>query len=114
MTTLPITHQRHRLGGSLLHVCAQSLSCLFVTLWTVAHRAPLHGILWAGILEWVPFPSPGDLPESPTTDDLHESRMNTDHSEQHHSARLRLCPGVETCEQHTAKLLKAGCEECVQ
>ena len=23
----------------------------------------VHGILQAGILEWLPFPSPGDLPE---------------------------------------------------
>ena len=39
-------------------VCAQSLSCvrLFVTLWTVAHQAPL-GILQARILEWVAMPS---------------------------------------------------------
>ena len=29
---------------------------LFVTPWTI------HGILQARILEWVPFPSPGDLP----------------------------------------------------
>ena len=25
--------------------------------------SPVHGILQAGILEWVPFPSPGDLPD---------------------------------------------------
>ena len=32
---------------------------LFVTLWTVAHRAPLSmGILQARILEWVVMPSP--------------------------------------------------------
>ena len=38
---------------------AQSLSCtqLFVTPWTI-----VHGILQARILEWVAFPSPGDLP----------------------------------------------------
>ena len=30
---------------------------LFVTPWTT-----VHGIIQAGILEWVPFPSPGDLP----------------------------------------------------
>ena len=44
-----------------LHACV--LSCfshvwLFVTLWTVAHRAPLSiGILQARILEWVAIPS---------------------------------------------------------
>ena len=32
--------------------CAQ----LFVTLWSVAHQAPLHGILYARILEWVSIP----------------------------------------------------------
>ena len=32
---------------------------LFVTLWTVAHQAPLgvHGILQAGTLEWMVMPS---------------------------------------------------------
>ena len=34
--------------------------CLFATLWTVAHQAPLSvGILQARILEWVALPSPG-------------------------------------------------------
>ena len=34
-----------------------------MTPWTVAHQAPLSmGILQARILEWVAFPSPGDLP----------------------------------------------------
>ena len=32
---------------------------LFATPWTVAHQAPLHGILQAGM----PFPSPGDIPD---------------------------------------------------
>ena len=48
-------------------VCAQSLSRvrLFVTLWTVAHQAPLsmgfpRQECWSGL----PFPSPGDLPDS--------------------------------------------------
>ena len=61
----------------LMHVCM--LSCfshiwLFVTLWTVAHQAPLSmGILQARILEWVviPFspdlPDPGIKPESPAS-----------------------------------------------
>ena len=36
---------------------------LFVIPWTVAHQAPLSmGILQARILEWLPCPSPGDLP----------------------------------------------------
>ena len=35
-----------------LHVRAQSIqSCLLVILWTVAHYAPLHGILQARIVE---------------------------------------------------------------
>ena len=36
-------------------VCAGSLSCvwLFVTPWTVAHQAPVHGIFQAKILAWV-------------------------------------------------------------
>ena len=45
---------------------AQSLSCvqLFVTLWTVAHQAPLsmdfsRQEYWSGL----PTPSPGDLPD---------------------------------------------------
>ena len=45
---------------SFFYVCA--LSCfshvqLFTTLWTVAHQAPLHGILQARILEWAAEPS---------------------------------------------------------
>ena len=46
-------------------VCVRSLSCvpLFVTLWTVAHQAPLstgfsRQEYWSGL----PFPPPGDLP----------------------------------------------------
>ena len=32
--------------------------------WTVAHQAPLSiGLPVARILEWLPFPSPGDLPD---------------------------------------------------
>ena len=30
--------------------------------WTVAHQAPLHGILQARILEWGALPTPGDVP----------------------------------------------------
>ena len=37
---------------------------LFVTPWTVTRKAPLSmGILQARIVEWVPFLSPGSLPE---------------------------------------------------
>ena len=51
-----------------MHVpaCAESLSCvqLFVTLWAVAHQAPLSmgcskQEYWSGL----PCPSPGDLPD---------------------------------------------------
>ena len=50
-------------------VCACVLSCfspvrLFVTVWTVAHQAPVsmefsRQEYWSGL----PFPSPGDLPD---------------------------------------------------
>ena len=47
------------------HVCALSHVGLFATLWTVAHQAPLSmGFSkqehWSGL----PFPSPGDLPDT--------------------------------------------------
>ena len=56
-----------------LHICiyihtyvvVQSLSHvqLFVIPWTVACQAPsVHGIFQVRILEWLPFPSPRDLP----------------------------------------------------
>ena len=51
---------------NLIYICMLSRFShisFFATLWTVARLAPVHGILQAGILEWVPFPSPGDLPE---------------------------------------------------
>ena len=36
---------------------------LFATPWTVAGQPPLSmGVLQARVLEWLPFPSPGDLP----------------------------------------------------
>ena len=44
---------------------AKSLNCvwLFVTLWTLANQVPLSiGILQARILEWMPYPPPGDRP----------------------------------------------------
>ena len=32
--------------------------------WTEAHKTPsVHGISQTRILEWLPFPSPGDLPD---------------------------------------------------
>ena len=43
------------------YMCAKLLQlCLLVTLWTVACQAPLSQ---ARILEWLLFPSPGDLPD---------------------------------------------------
>ena len=45
--------------------CARSLSRvqLFATPWTVTHQAPLSmAILQARILEWLPCPPPGNLP----------------------------------------------------
>ena len=48
-----------------IYVCAQSLSHvqLFVTLWIVAHQAPLYtGFFWQEYWSGLPFPSPGDLP----------------------------------------------------
>ena len=47
-------------------VHAKSLSCvqLFATLWTVACQAPLSmGFSRQQILEWLPYPPPGDLPD---------------------------------------------------
>ena len=40
-------------------MCARSLqSCLFLTIWTAAHQAPLSmGILQARILKWIAMPS---------------------------------------------------------
>ena len=34
-----------------------------ITPWTVARQAPLFMGIQARILEWLPFPSPGDLPD---------------------------------------------------
>ena len=40
---------------------------LFVTPWTVAYQVPLSmGFFQARVLEWVPFPSPRDLPDPGT------------------------------------------------
>ena len=49
-----------------MYMCVLSRSVVsdsFGTLWTAVHQAPLS-IFQAGILEWVPFLSPGDLPNS--------------------------------------------------
>ena len=35
---------------------------LFATVWTVVRQAHFHRIFQARILEWLPFPTPGDLP----------------------------------------------------
>ena len=54
----------HNIFSSLVCVCAKSLQwCLFVTLWTVAHKAPLS-MEFSRQEYWsrLPFPSPGDLP----------------------------------------------------
>ena len=65
---LPPLHGLNQPAGYSPHVCmcVQSLSHvrLFVTLWTVAHRAPLsmgspRQEYWSGL----PFLSPGDLPD---------------------------------------------------
>ena len=43
----------HSSINGLVCVCVLSHVQLFVTLWTVAHQAPLSWVLQAGILEWV-------------------------------------------------------------
>ena len=49
--------------SAVLCLVTQSCPTLFVTLWTVAHQAPLSmGILQARILECVPCSPPGELP----------------------------------------------------
>ena len=48
-------------------VCFQLLSCmtLFSTPWTVAHQAPPSmGFSWQEYWSELPFPPPGDLPDS--------------------------------------------------
>ena len=54
----------------LLWVCMLSHCCyvwLFETPWTVAHQAPLSkGFSRQGYWSWLPFPSPGDLPNPGT------------------------------------------------
>ena len=48
----------------------------FVTPWTVACQAPLSmGIFQARMLEWLPFPPPGELPR-PGRDGTHVSRVS--------------------------------------
>ena len=45
-------------------MCVLSHVQLFVTLWTVAHQAPLSkGFLKQEYWSGMPFPSPGDLPD---------------------------------------------------
>ena len=46
------------------HACPVTsvVSDSFVTTWIRACQAPLSEISQARILDWLPFPSPGDLP----------------------------------------------------
>ena len=59
------------LPGKPFHTCesesevAQSCPTL-ETPWTAAYQALVHGILQGRVLESVPFPSPGDLPDPGT------------------------------------------------
>ena len=47
-----------------MYACVLSHVRLFVTPWTVVPPgSSVHGISQARILEWLPFPSPGDLPD---------------------------------------------------
>ena len=51
------------MGNSIILLCVLSQVYLFVTLWNVAHQAPLsirfpRQEYWSGL----PFPSPGGLP----------------------------------------------------
>ena len=53
--------------NGILCVCAQSLSCvrLFAIPWTIALQAPLFmGFSRLEYRSGLPFPSPGDLPDS--------------------------------------------------
>ena len=43
-------------------VLVAQLCLTFVIPWTVAHEAPVHGILMARIVEWGAIPFSGDLP----------------------------------------------------
>ena len=47
-----------------VYTCAQSLSHvqLVVTLWIIACSSSIHGIFQGGVLNELPFPPPGDLP----------------------------------------------------
>ena len=48
-----------------MYVCVKLCPTLFVTLWTIAHKAPL--IMWFSRQEYwseLPCPPPGDLPDS--------------------------------------------------
>ena len=48
-----------------MHVQSLSRVQLFVTLWTVDHKAPLSmGFSWQEHWSGLPFPPPGDLPDS--------------------------------------------------
>ena len=46
----------------MLYVVIHSLSCVCNPLYCSLPGSSIHGIPQAKILEWLPFPSPGDLP----------------------------------------------------
>ena len=48
----------YKLGGVCVCVCVSDV-LLFVTPWTVAQQAPVHGIFQAEYWSRVPFPPPG-------------------------------------------------------
>ena len=59
----PLTAGQKRPNLVLEMLCVLSCSVVSATPWTVACQAPLSmGILQARILEWLPCPPPGHLP----------------------------------------------------
>ena len=53
----------HKKSDTTERLHFQVMSNSFVTPWTVAHQAPVHGIFQARIPSRLPFPAPGDLPD---------------------------------------------------
>ena len=53
-------------NSALVCVCAQSCLTLCNPMDGSPPGSSVHGISQARILEWVPFPSPGDLPDPET------------------------------------------------
>ena len=81
----------HGGGGGLV-----AESCLtLVTLWTVAHQAPLSmGFSRQGYWSGLPFPSPGDLPDpgiEPRSPALQAFSLPTEHAAAA-AKLLQLCP----------------------